>query len=225
MMWNKFQLLVPAGLMVALVAGMMFASSSGSVVEVEQELPIRAALERRPSSQAVPGALEEEVYPGGVLGSLEHEEDTDTVSTPNMDVIDAASKFEKFSMFVKAAKAAGLIDELRSAESITIFMPTNSAFAHLPGAVFEELLKPENRATLRKIVSAHIVPEKVVWSELFGRKTRLTTIGGTVLIADGAKGVRVNGVRLELSDVLATNGVIHVVDQLFRPAAGDPSVT
>ena len=115
MMWNKFQLLLPAGLMVALVAGMMFASSSGSVVEVEQELPIRAALERRPSSQAVPGALEEEIYPGGVLGPLEREEDTDTVSTPDMDVIDAASKFEKFSMFVKAAKVAGLIDELRSA--------------------------------------------------------------------------------------------------------------
>jgi uncharacterized surface protein with fasciclin (FAS1) repeats len=222
-MWNKLQLLLPAGLMAALVAGMMFASSSGSVVEVEQELPIRAALERRPSSQALLGAPEEEIYPGDVLDSPSLEEDTDTVSTPDTDVIDTASKFEKFGIFVKAAKAAGLIDELKSAESITIFMPTNSAFAHLPGPVFEELLKPENRATLREIVSAHIVPEKVVWSELFGRKTRLTTISGKFLIADGAKGVRVNGVPLELSDVLATNGVIHVVDQIFRPAAGNPS--
>lgn len=223
-MWKKLQLLLPVCLMAALVAAIMFASSSGSVVEVKQELPIRAALERRPSSPRIFGAAEEEVYPETVLDASYREEDSDTISTPDTDVIETASKFEKFDMFVRAVKAAGLIDELRSAESITIFMPTNSAFAHLPGAVFEELLKPENRATLREIVSAHIVPEKVVWSELFGRKTRLTTIGGTVLIADGAKGVRVNGVRLELSDVLATNGVIHVVDQLFRPAAGDPSV-
>jgi uncharacterized surface protein with fasciclin (FAS1) repeats len=223
-MWKKLQLLLPVGLMAALVAAMMFVNSSGTVVEVEQELPIRAALERRPSSRGALGAPEDATYAGNVLGAPGLEEDTDAVSTPDTDVIDKASKFEKFGMFVKAAKAAGLIDELRSAESITIFMPTNSAFAHLPGRVFEDLLKPENRATLRELVSAHIVPEKVVWSELFGRKTRLTTISGKFLIADGANGVRINSVRLELSDVLATNGVIHVVNQLLRPASSNPSV-
>jgi uncharacterized surface protein with fasciclin (FAS1) repeats len=223
-MSKKLQLLLPMGLRAALVAGMMFASSSGSIVEVEQELPIRAALERRPSSPGVLGAPEEVTYPGDLPGAQGRGEDAEIVSTPDTNVIDTALKFEKFGMFVKAAKAAGLIDELRSAEGITIFMPTNSAFAHLPGPFFEDLLKPENKATLRNLVSAHIVPATVVWSELFGRKTRLTTISGKSLISDGANGVRVNGVRLELSDVLATNGVIHVVDQLFRPAAVNPSV-
>mgnify|MGYP001813298700 FL=1 len=223
-MSKKLQLLMSAGLMATFVAGMMVAGSSGSVVEVEQELPIRAALEPRPSSQGALGAPEEVTYPEDVPGAPGHEEETDTVSTPDTDVIETASKFEKFGMFVKAAEVAGLIDELKSAEGITIFMPTNSAFAHLPGPVFEDLLKPENRATLRNIVSAHVVSEKVVWSELFGRKTRLTTISGKSLVADGANGVLVNGVRLELSDMLATNGVIHVVDQLFRPRVGNPSV-
>jgi uncharacterized surface protein with fasciclin (FAS1) repeats len=223
-MSKKLRPLLPVGLMAALVSTMMFVSSSGSVVEVEQELPIRAALKRRPSSQGALGAPEDAIYAGNALGAPGLEEDTDAVSTPDTDVIETASKFEKFGMFVKAAEVAGLIDDLKSAEGITIFMPTNSAFAHLPGPVFEDLLKPENRATLRNIVSAHIVPEKVVWSELFGRKTRLTTISGKSLVADGANGVIVNGVRLELSDVLATNGVIHVVDQFFKPRAGNPSV-
>lgn len=223
-MWKKWQLLLPGCLMIAVVVGMIFASSSGSVVKIEQELPIRADLERRPPSPGVPGALEEERRQGHVRDTLYREEDPDDISTPDTNVIDTASKFEKFDTFVKAVKAAGLMEELQSAESVTIFAPTNSAFAHLPERVFQELFKPENKATLRRIVSAHIVPEKVVWSELFGRRTRLTTISGQSLIADGAKGVRVNSVQLELSDVLATNGVIHVVGQLLRPAEIKPSV-
>ena len=78
-MSKKLQLVMSAGLMATLVAGMMFASSSGSVVEVEQELPIRAALERRPSSQGALGAPEEVSYPEHVPGAPGREEETDTV--------------------------------------------------------------------------------------------------------------------------------------------------
>jgi uncharacterized surface protein with fasciclin (FAS1) repeats len=214
MTMNKaLYLVLPAILMVTVVSGMIFASSKPAIVEVTEELPIRASLER-PATQNMRVTYGADGDLSDSVTGLYRESDLGYVRQPDNDVVDTVSKFEKFSVFLQAIQAVGLTEQLRSAQSVTIFAPTNRAFVELPEAVIEDLFKPDNRVLLRKFISAHIVSQKVVWSDLFGRKTRLRTISGAYLVVDGAGGVSVNGIRLRLSDLLATNGVIHVVDEL-----------
>jgi uncharacterized surface protein with fasciclin (FAS1) repeats len=210
-------------LVAALTGGLAVLDSKPRAVEVKKELPIREALRSFAEPVGSP-PYQHQSSSEIATGMLFEEEDPGVSSTPDADVVDTASKFDKFSMLVSAAKSTGLIEELRSADNVTIFAPTNRAFAQLPEPVFEQLMRPENRVALRKLISDHIVPEKVVWSDLFGRKTKLTSISGSILIADGANGVRVNGVQLRVSDVLATNGTIHAVDRLIIPVSEKPSV-
>lgn len=215
-MTNKVYVLVTLCLGAAVAIGMSSAGSNSPIVEVKQELPIRVALQGQDLASYKTAYQQERDFESEATNSLFPDDISDALPTPDTDVFETASKFEKFSVLVAAFKRSGLLQDLKSTKSITIFAPTNRAFSELPAPVLEELLKPENSSTLRKIIADHIVPKKVLWSELFGRKTRLRTIGGSFLNVDGTHGVRVNGVRLEISDVLATNGVVHVIDRLVN---------
>lgn len=213
------QALLPATLMASLVAAFFFASSKPAIVEVAEELPVREALDRAEKSNPRADFLAESDVDDST--NSYGNSDVADVPQPDSDVIETMAKFDKFSIFVDAVEAVGLAKELESAEGVTVFAPTNRAFIQLPEEVVEDLFKAKNRALLKRFISAHIVPRRVVWSDLFGRRTRLRTIGGTSIAADGSLGVRVNGTKLRLSDVLATNGVVHVVDELVGIAEAD----
>ena len=222
-MTKKLWVILPLCLIATLAVGFMSVRTNPSVIEVEQEFPVRAALHQR-TLPGHRGAYGERTTPDVRVDSATLESEAEEMSTADADIIGTAAKFEKFSTLIAAAKATGLVEVLRSANDVTIFAPTDRAFARLPEPVFEQLLRPENVSMLRKWLADHIVPKKLVWSDLFGRRTQLRTLSGRLLIAEGTSGVYVNGVRVSISDVLATNGVIHVVDRLIRPSTEDASV-
>lgn len=131
-------------------------------------------------------------------------------------VVATAAGNADFSTLVAAVKAAGLVDTLNGAGPFTIFAPTNAAFEKLPQGTVEELLKPENKAKLTAILTYHVVAGKVMAADV---KTGMvkTVQGGEldVKVADG--GVTVNGAKVVKTDIIGTNGVIHVIDSVVMP--------
>ena len=98
-----------------------------------------------------------------------------------------------------------------------MFAPTDEAFAELPAGTVEELLKPENKDKLIAILTYHVVPAKVVSGDLAGQTVTAKTVNGGKLMVDGRKGVMVNDAEVTTADIMATNGVIHVVDKVIIP--------
>lgn len=133
------------------------------------------------------------------------------------DIVDTAVGAGNFTTLVAAVQAAGLVDTLKGAGPFTVFAPTDAAFAALPAGTVEDLLKPENKDKLVKILTYHVVPGKVMSGDLTeGMKAKTVEGGELTITLDG--GAKVNGVAVSTPDVMATNGVIHVVDAVLLPA-------
>ena len=113
--------------------------------------------------------------------------------------------------------AADIVDTAVAAGPFTVFAPTDAAFAALPAGTVESLLRPENKDKLVAVLTYHVVPGRVTASQVAGLSRAKTVQGGDVAIvaADGA--VTVDGARVVTADVMATNGVIHVVDKVLLP--------
>jgi uncharacterized surface protein with fasciclin (FAS1) repeats len=136
------------------------------------------------------------------------------------DIIDVAVGAGSFNTLAAALTAAGLVDTLKGQGPFTVFAPTDAAFAKLPAGTVENLLKPENRAQLVSILTYHVVPGDIRAGQLLGRVTPATTVQGARVSVNGQGGrVRVNGVNVVSADVLASNGVIHVIDTVLMPPA------
>lgn len=148
---------------------------------------------------------------------------------PTKTIVENAVNSKDHTTLVAAVKAAGLVETLSSPGPFTVFAPTNSAFAKLPAGTVETLVKPENKATLTKILTYHVVPGKVTAGQLIqmisagGGKATLTTVEGgklTAKVMDGkvvvtdAKG---GMAKVTQADVMQSNGVIHVTDGVFLP--------
>lgn len=132
------------------------------------------------------------------------------------DIVDTAVGAGNFTTLVAAVQAAGLVDTLTGAGPFTVFAPTDAAFAALPAGTVEDLLKPENKDKLVKILTYHVVPGKVMSGDLTeGMKAKTVEGGELTITLDG--GAKVNGVAVSTPDVMATNGVIHVVDAVLLP--------
>jgi uncharacterized surface protein with fasciclin (FAS1) repeats len=144
-------------------------------------------------------------------------------------IVETAVGSPEHTTLVSAVKAAGLVDTLSSAGPFTVFAPVNAAFAKLPAGTVETLLKPENKATLTKILTYHVVAGKVTAAELIGMikagggSATLTTVSGgklTAAIMDGKvmltdeKG---GMATVTQADVMQKNGVIHVTDAVSLP--------
>ncbi len=142
-------------------------------------------------------------------------------ATPRLgDIVDVAVGAGSFNTLAAALGAAGLVDTLKGAGPFTVFAPTDAAFAKLPAGTVENLLKPENRAQLVSILTYHVVPGDIRARQLLGRVTPATTVQGGRVTVNGQGGrVRVNGVNVTSADVLASNGVIHVIDTVLMPPA------
>jgi uncharacterized surface protein with fasciclin (FAS1) repeats len=136
------------------------------------------------------------------------------------DIIDVAVGAGSFNTLAAALTAAGLVNTLKGPGPFTVFAPTDAAFAKLPPGTVESLLRPENRAQLVSILTYHVVPGDIRAGQLLGRVTPATTVQGARVSVNGQGGrVRVNGVNVVSADVLASNGVIHVIDTVLMPPA------
>ncbi len=131
-------------------------------------------------------------------------------------VVATAAGNPDFSTLVAAVKAAGLVETLNGAGPFTIFAPINAAFEKLPKGTVEELLKPENKAKLTDILTYHVVAGKVMAADVTTGLVK-TVQGGEldVKVADG--GVTVDGANVVATDIMGTNGVIHVIDSVVMP--------
>ena len=134
------------------------------------------------------------------------------------DIVDTAVKSGQFNTLATALKSAGLVDTLKGAGPFTVFAPTDDAFKKLPEGAVENLLKPENKAELVKVLTYHVVPGKVMSTSLSGKKTEVKTVEGEMLEIDASsKGVMVDNAKVVSADVVADNGVIHVIDTVLMP--------
>ncbi|MBC7157988.1 MAG: fasciclin domain-containing protein [Rhodobacteraceae bacterium] len=132
------------------------------------------------------------------------------------DIVETAVEAGSFSTLVAAVEAAGLVDTLKGEGPFTVFAPTDEAFAALPEGTVENLLMPENRDQLVAVLTYHVVPGKVMSSDLSEGLTAATVQGGEVTITlEG--GPQVDGANIVAADIEATNGVIHVIDAVILP--------
>lgn len=132
------------------------------------------------------------------------------------DIVDIAAGSEDFETLVAAVSAAGLVDTLKGEGPFTVFAPTDDAFAALPAGTVEELLKPENKDQLVAILTYHVVPGKVMSTDLSDDMMAATVQGGDIAI-DLDSGVMVNDANVVTADIEASNGVIHVIDKVILP--------
>jgi uncharacterized surface protein with fasciclin (FAS1) repeats len=142
----------------------------------------------------------------------------DQVILPSENNIPAtADKAGTFKTLLAAAKAAGLVEVLSGDKPLTVFAPTDEAFAKLPAGTVESLLKPENKDKLAGILKFHVVPGRVFSNDVLSNKDLNTVFGGplTATMKDGKASI--NGANLVTTDVDTSNGVIHVIDSVLLP--------
>lgn len=133
------------------------------------------------------------------------------------DIVDTAVEAGSFTTLVAAVQAAGLVDTLKGEGPFTVFAPTDEAFAALPAGTVEDLLKPENKDQLTAILTYHVVPGKVMSTDLSEGLKAATVQGGEVTITlEG--GPKVDGANIATADIETTNGVIHVIDAVIMPS-------
>ncbi len=149
---------------------------------------------------------------------------------PSKNIVQNAVNSKDHTTLVAAVKAAGLVDTLQSPGPFTVFAPTNSAFGKLPAGTVETLVKPENKATLTKILTYHVVPGKMTATALMkavkdgdGTATLKTAAGAELTVRRAGPGklsvtdAKGDVATITIADVLQSNGVIHVVDTVLLP--------
>ena len=147
----------------------------------------------------------------------------------NKNIVENAVNSKDHTTLVAAVKAAGLVETLMGKGPFTVFAPVNAAFDALPAGTVENLLKPENKATLTKILTCHVVAANAMATDVNkmamadGGMHEVTTVGGcklwlsvkdnVVMIKDESGGVA----KVTIADVMQSNGVIHVIDKVLLP--------
>ncbi len=134
------------------------------------------------------------------------------------DIVETIVVAGKFNKLIKAAETAGMIGLLKSPGERTLFAPTDDAFNKLPWGAYEDLLKPENRARLRSILSYHIVSRPI----LLGSRSTYTLQGSRVDVTP-SQGLKINDANVLLENIKATNGVVHIIDTVLMPTEPAPT--
>lgn len=132
------------------------------------------------------------------------------------DIVGVAAANGSFNTLVAAVKAAGLVETLQSAGPFTVFAPTDAAFAKLPKGTVESLLKPENKDKLVAILTYHVVAGKVMAKDVKTMQAK-TVNGKSLSLKVSDSGVTVDKAKVVKTDVMASNGVIHVIDSVVLP--------
>jgi uncharacterized surface protein with fasciclin (FAS1) repeats len=149
---------------------------------------------------------------------------------PTKNIVENAVNSKDHTTLVAAVKAAGLVETLQGAGPFTVFAPTNEAFAALPAGTVESLVKPENKETLTKILTYHVVAGRMTAADLMkaikaggGTATLKTVSGGTLTaMMKGPKTIELKDEKggvstVTIADVMQSNGVIHVVNKVLMP--------
>lgn len=138
---------------------------------------------------------------------------------PTQDIVEIAANAGTFGTLVAAVTAADLVATLKGEGPFTLFAPTDEAFAALPEGTVENLLKPENRDQLIAVLTYHVVPGKVMASDVVNLKSAATVQGESVSINVENGTVTIDGATVIQTDIEATNGVIHVIDRVILPGS------
>ena len=133
------------------------------------------------------------------------------------DIVDTAVGAGQFNTLVAAVQAAGLVDALKGDGPLTVFAPTDEAFAALPEGTVENLLKPENKDMLVDILTYHVLPGAVMASDVNAKKLGVEMLNGDTPTVTGWDGVKIDGATVVSADIEASNGVIHVIDKVILP--------
>jgi uncharacterized surface protein with fasciclin (FAS1) repeats len=141
----------------------------------------------------------------------------DTCPAASKDIVDTAVAAGSFKTLAAALGAGGLVETLKSKGPFTVFAPTDEAFAKLPKGTVEDLLKPENRAKLVKILTYHVVAGKVMAADVVKLSSAKTVEGSEVKITVAGGKVKVNDANVVKTDIDTSNGVIHVIDSVLLP--------
>ena len=136
-----------------------------------------------------------------------------TLSAQAKDIVDTAVAAGSFKTLATALGAAGLVDTLKGKGPFTVFAPTDEAFAKIPKADLDALLK--DKAKLTAVLTYHVVPGKVMAADVKAGKVK--TVQGSELTITTSNGVMVNNAKVIKTDIVADNGVIHVIDTVLMP--------
>lgn len=137
---------------------------------------------------------------------------------PAKDIVEVAAEAGTFKTLLAAAQAADLVDALKGEGPLTVFAPTDDAFAKLPEGTVETLLKPENKAKLQAVLLYHVVEGKVTSDKVVNLEYAKTLQGQKVKITVKMDKVYINDAQVIAADVEASNGVIHVIDAVILPS-------
>lgn len=133
------------------------------------------------------------------------------------DIAGTALDAGTFTIFLAAVKAANLGDLLAGPGPLTIFAPTDDAFAKLPKGAIQDMLRPENREKTRALLMHHVVVGRVVARDFLGKRMEAATADGALVLIDATKVVMIDDARLIKADIAADNGIIHVIDTVLMP--------
>jgi len=139
------------------------------------------------------------------------------VRAETRDVVETAVAAGSFKTLAKALDAAGLVTTLKGSGPFTVFAPTDEAFAKLPAGTLETLLKPENKEKLQRILTYHVVPGKVMASDVVKLQSAKAVSGDTIMVKVRNGVMHVDNATVTKADVTASNGVIHVIDSVILP--------
>jgi uncharacterized surface protein with fasciclin (FAS1) repeats len=147
--------------------------------------------------------------------------ESDSTTTELGDIVAVATGAGSFGTLVAAVAAAGLVETLQGEGPFTVFAPTDEAFAALPAGLVDALLKDENKATLATILTYHVVGAQVMAADVASGDVS-SVEGSTISVVVGDDGVVLNdSAKVTATDVVASNGVIHVIDAVLLPAGVD----
>lgn len=139
------------------------------------------------------------------------------------NIVETAASAGKFNTLLAAAKAAGLVDALSGGGPITVFAPTDAAFAKLPPGTVETLLKPENKAKLADILKYHVVKGAIYAKDVPTKATHVRTLKASgdrsIRVVRSGKNVHVDKARVIQANIKADNGVIHVINRVLLPSS------
>lgn len=133
------------------------------------------------------------------------------------DIVDTAVAAGSFNTLAKALTAADLVSTLKGPGPFTVFAPTDEAFAKLPAGTLENLLKPENKAMLRRVLTYHVVPGKVMAADVVKLTSAKAVSADMLSIKVSGSTVMVDKALVVQTDIAASNGVIHVIDTVLLP--------
>jgi uncharacterized surface protein with fasciclin (FAS1) repeats len=139
------------------------------------------------------------------------------VQAQNKDIVDTAVAAGSFTTLAKALQAADLVTTLKGPGPFTVFAPTDEAFSKLPPGTLDNLLKPENKAQLQRILTYHVVSGKVMAADVVKLKTAKAVSGDSITVVTEEGHVSVDNAHVVKTDIAASNGVIHVIDTVMLP--------